>query len=372
MSDIRINIPPEIPEPSDQIVVHGEQSNYPPMREGLLDFPEGHVRWGKPEEAVVQVSLGPKAYRAVTDHVRGDTHREVGGLLLGQVFRGDHSDVYQVTVDEALPDYRGIGTRANFAFTFKSWSVLRDEAEERFPDYRIVGWYHSHPDLGVWFSGTDKKSHQTYFDKPWLVGLVVDPIRNMGAFFGDDKREVKQLPGFYERVEDEGSFITWNNIMSRPQSRRAPIPATELPVPQISPPLSFRTRLAQEVPLHLVFPLLIVIFLSLSALFLFIVSYLRLDTRIRELEDRTRTQENIMPNGMPLSPADPESVQESHPEAIPTPVIIRPFVYTVVEGDTVESIARRYNVTVEAILNSNRHIQDANHLTAGQRIIIPR
>ncbi len=45
--------------------------------------------------------------------------------------------------------------------------------------------------------------------------------------------------------------------------------------------------------------------------------------------------------------------------------------YTVVAGDTLYGIARRYNTTVQAILNANTWITNANYILPGWSITIP-
>ena len=42
---------------------------------------------------------------------------------------------------------------------------------------RIVGWYHSHPNLSPFMSGTDEQTHETYFNFECGVAIVIDPIR---------------------------------------------------------------------------------------------------------------------------------------------------------------------------------------------------
>ncbi|HIP73278.1 MAG TPA: hypothetical protein EYH05_17995, partial [Anaerolineae bacterium] len=276
MSNIRISGSPETPDDSDQIVVLSEQSNHPPIRERPFAFPEGHRKWGRPEDGAVQVSLGPKAYRVVTEHALGDSRREVGGLLLGRVFQGERPGIFHVAVDEALPDRRGVGRSATFAFTHESWGILCDEAKARFPNYRIVGWYHSHPNYGIFYSSVDQHSHQTYFDKPWLVGLVVDPKRNQGGFFSASSHGVDQLPGFYERVEDEGWFVQWNNsertAISSHHPSQAAIVTRDRPSSrnhsesQREERQTFSKRFSEDIPLSLAFIFFVAFVLSLFAL----------------------------------------------------------------------------------------------------------
>jgi proteasome lid subunit RPN8/RPN11 len=56
----------------------------------------------------------------------------------------------------------------------------------------VVGWYHSHPDLGVFFSGTDRRTQRAFFNQPHCIGLVVDPIGFQETWFiGPDSVELR-------------------------------------------------------------------------------------------------------------------------------------------------------------------------------------
>jgi len=55
----------------------------------------------------------------------------------------------------------------------------------------IVGWYHSHPNLGVFFSGIDRATQSAFFNYPYALGLVIDPIRRQRkCFFGGASEEL--------------------------------------------------------------------------------------------------------------------------------------------------------------------------------------
>jgi len=44
----------------------------------------------------------------------------------------------------------------------------------------LVGWYHSHPGLGCWLSGTDVQTAQSYESQHQrCVSLVIDPIQSV-------------------------------------------------------------------------------------------------------------------------------------------------------------------------------------------------
>lgn len=64
-------------------------------------------------------------------------------------------------------------------------------------------------------------------------------------------------------------------------------------------------------------------------------------------------------------PGTPTRAPTSTPTPKPTPVV-----YVVQSGDSLDGIARRFGVSVDAIVRAN-HLSDPNTLAQGQRLIIP-
>jgi proteasome lid subunit RPN8/RPN11 len=62
---------------------------------------------------------------------------------------------------------------------------MAKQKEKRYPEEIIVGWWHSHPNLGVFLSSVDISTMEMY-DKDFHVALVVDPVRDERAFFKID------------------------------------------------------------------------------------------------------------------------------------------------------------------------------------------
>jgi hypothetical protein len=48
---------------------------------------------------------------------------------------------------------------------------------------RVVGWFHSHPGLGAFFSETDRATQAAFFSLPGCLGWVIDPVRGEQAWF---------------------------------------------------------------------------------------------------------------------------------------------------------------------------------------------
>ena len=61
-----------------------------------------------------------------------------------------------------------------------------------YPARRIVGWYHTHPGLDVFFSKKDCHIHDNFFKEPWHVALVIDPKSEQGGFFIWNQGQISQ------------------------------------------------------------------------------------------------------------------------------------------------------------------------------------
>jgi proteasome lid subunit RPN8/RPN11 len=58
-----------------------------------------------------------------------------------------------------------------------------------------LGWYHSHPGLGVFLSGTDIFSHSSFFaSEPWYIAVVIDPVSREFGAFSWDHGEISRSP----------------------------------------------------------------------------------------------------------------------------------------------------------------------------------
>jgi proteasome lid subunit RPN8/RPN11 len=61
------------------------------------------------------------------------------------------------------------------------WSEARRRQREDWVS--VVGWFHSHPQRGAFFSRTDRQTQRRLFHREYSIGYVVDPAYNAHAFF---------------------------------------------------------------------------------------------------------------------------------------------------------------------------------------------
>lgn len=143
---------------------------------------------------------------AVYPHIFGNSDREVGGVLIGI----RPTVVSYPTITHAVEAMSADEQRATLTFTHDSWSAVHkrlDELSAERPDQNleIVGWYHSHPDFGIFLSNHDMFIHERFFSAGHQVALVVDPIRSTEGLFVWEDGEV--VPMYEEAIsyEWEGS-----------------------------------------------------------------------------------------------------------------------------------------------------------------------
>jgi proteasome lid subunit RPN8/RPN11 len=141
----------------------------------------------------ITVAIERAALDAALAHL-GQHADEQGGLLLGEVFAEDDDPAATrvILVTQAVPSRDFDSTGMSLRMEAGVWSDARARLGAR---ELVVGWYHSHPDLGAFFSGTDRRTQRAFFPHAYSVGWVVDPLRGEAAVFvgaesGDPARVV--------------------------------------------------------------------------------------------------------------------------------------------------------------------------------------
>lgn len=162
-----------------------------------LDPTVACIAYRVPTPDDMPIFLDRKPADAIERHALRDTSVELGGILLGKECIDEATGKPFVWITEALEAKHYENTQASFTYTHDSWGEITRERDEKHPDLDIVGWYHTHPDFGIFLSSHDLFIHHNFFDQPLQVAYVVDPIRqDRGFFFWRDQRMV-QTGGFW-------------------------------------------------------------------------------------------------------------------------------------------------------------------------------
>jgi len=138
------------------------------------------IYFTKEAEHTIETHLGTEPY-------------ELGGLLLGKVFRvpfaisGEYAWI--TLVEKSLPSTEYRNSSVSLRMGTEVWNRAGTLLQS---GLMVVGWYHSHPNLGVFFSGIDRATQSAFFNHPYALGLVVDPIKKeRKCFFGGASEELE-------------------------------------------------------------------------------------------------------------------------------------------------------------------------------------
>lgn len=137
------------------------------------------IKIGEPKEGAPLLFIDDTAYKAVTDHLKGDLRNERGGLLIGHI----KPDKTSLEVTGFIPATSSQSkSPVRFEFTHEDWANFARIREGRGRGEAVVGWVHSHPKIEPAPSRFDIFI-QGYFNMPGQFSLIIDPVNNTLGIF---------------------------------------------------------------------------------------------------------------------------------------------------------------------------------------------
>jgi proteasome lid subunit RPN8/RPN11 len=128
-----------------------------------------------PQPAVV---VDGEVLRQIRQHARSCSKTEVCGVLIGS------EDKNSLTIEACISGANAAQAGTHVTFTQDTWAHIYQTKDAKYPDHRIVGWYHSHPGFGVFLSDHDTFIHKNFFSSPLQVAWVYDPHSDEEGCFG--------------------------------------------------------------------------------------------------------------------------------------------------------------------------------------------
>ena len=107
-------------------------------------------------------------------HALSELHHEIGGYLLGFPAQDVETGAKITYIEKAI---KGIYNSSPTHVTLHPTSFNEVERIREEDGTILVGWYHSHPKMGIFFSGTDIENHKAYHPEEYQIGIVVDPSK---------------------------------------------------------------------------------------------------------------------------------------------------------------------------------------------------
>jgi proteasome lid subunit RPN8/RPN11 len=166
---------------------------------------------GDERQRYFQVVCKRSVLKDIACHGHSSREIEVCGVLVGNVYR-DEVGPY-LFVEASIRGEFATNHAAQVTFTSATWSHIHDALEQHHSGQRIVGWYHTHPGFGIFLSGMDLFIHEHFFNLPWQVAYVYDPLRDEeGMFLWRQGKPVRE------------PFVVEENAMNEPVIHEALTP----------------------------------------------------------------------------------------------------------------------------------------------------
>jgi proteasome lid subunit RPN8/RPN11 len=158
-------------------------------------LPLNFLTFGEIENTDVKVYIKQDVYKALEKLAASDTSKELGSIILG-----DYSQELgktHVVISEYIEAKYTDASASTLTFTHETWDYVHKEHAKAFPDKKIVGWQHTHPNYGIFLSNYDMFIQENFFNLPFQVAYVIDPIQNLRGFFQWKDGKVEKLKGYY-------------------------------------------------------------------------------------------------------------------------------------------------------------------------------
>ncbi len=157
------------------------------------------------EMTKITVEISPLAYAKIIDWTATNTEREIGGYLIGKIMKEKLLITEAVfAVAESNPTFVSFDNMLQFK--------IIERLEEKGKGEVILGWFHTHPNLNVFMSGTDVATQQIYQALlPEAVAMVND-----GNTFARTRNQKDYKAKFFRVNTDNKSFEVPFKIMTDP------------------------------------------------------------------------------------------------------------------------------------------------------------
>ena len=298
----------------------------------VIALPMNFVSVGTVEHDSVQVYIKQDVYKQIEKFAKAEMSKEVGSILIGDYV--DEKGRKTVIISNYIEAKYTDASASTLTFTHETWDYVYKEKDKKYPDKKIVGWQHTHPGYGIFLSNYDIFIQENFFNLPWQIAYVVDPIADTRGFFEWKNDKVAKMSGFY--VYDEVG--------------------REIKISQKAKPVKKHFSISTII---LSFLLIVSVLLSVS----FGIEKNNIMDRLNEALATISEQSNGQMNGVP-SKAEQELPED-----------VEAFkVYMVQEGDYLEKICEKYDLdymeNIQKIMRFNG-ITDANKIYAGQKLYLP-
>lgn len=185
-----------------------------------VQLPLNFLTFGEIEPDDTKVYIKQDVYKALEKYALADVDHERGTILIGD-FCEELGKTHVIISNYIEAKYTD-ASASTLTFTHETWDYVHNEQDEKYPDKKIVGWQHTHPGYGIFLSNYDLFIHENFFNLPFQIAYVIDPVQKLRGFFQWKNGKIEKLKGFYI-YDDVGKSIK----IEREEEKNTPVTPTK-------------------------------------------------------------------------------------------------------------------------------------------------
>ena len=172
-----------------------ELQDTPEQDKESVRLPVNILSFGEIENDDIKVYIKQDVYKALEKLAESDTSKELGSILIG-----DYSEELgktHVIISNYIEAKYTDASASTLTFTHETWDYVHKEQDKLYPDKKIIGWQHTHPNYGIFLSNYDMFIQENFFNMPFQIAYVIDPVQNLRGFFQWKNGKVEKLKGYF-------------------------------------------------------------------------------------------------------------------------------------------------------------------------------
>ncbi len=158
-------------------------------------LPQNIVAIGEHVEENKNIYISQQIYKTIHNFTKNKTTNESGGMLIGTVI--EEFGKTNIIISGFIEAKYCEGTPTTLKFTHETWEYVHKEMEKKYPDKKIVGWIHTHPNFGIFLSEYDMFIQRNFFNEAYQVAYVIDPIQKTEGFYFWINDNIERCKGFF-------------------------------------------------------------------------------------------------------------------------------------------------------------------------------
>ncbi len=162
---------------------------------GSVQLPLNFLSFGEFEPDDVKVYIKQDVYRALEKYAVSNTSKELGTILIGDYC--EQLGKTHVVISDYIEAKYTDASASTLTFTHETWDYVHKQHDILYPNKKIIGWQHTHPNYGIFLSNYDLFIQDNFFNMPFQVAYVIDPIQNLRGFFQWKNGKTEKLKGYY-------------------------------------------------------------------------------------------------------------------------------------------------------------------------------